>query len=77
MLEKKRYKDKFGLMNHNNCFPGNGARKLVGIFNVHRKIRKHMNTVVAFTRRVLNIISSGKRVWIAKRLVYPRVAIKV
>jgi hypothetical protein len=36
MLEKERYKDKFGLMNHSNRFPGNGARKLVGIFNAHR-----------------------------------------
>jgi hypothetical protein len=31
MLEKERYKDKFGLMNHSNHFPDNGARKLVGI----------------------------------------------
>jgi hypothetical protein len=36
-----------------------------------------MDTIVAFTQRVLNIVSIGKRVWIAKQLVYPRVTIKV
>ena len=31
-------------------FPGNGARKLVGILNANREIRKRMDTDVAFAR---------------------------
>jgi hypothetical protein len=37
MLEKERYMDKFGMKNHSNRFPSNGARKLVGIFNATDK----------------------------------------
>ena len=50
MVNKKEKSNKLGFILEQLPFAGNGARKLVGYFKHKQKIRKRIDTDVAFTR---------------------------